>query len=785
MDEPDNAQTFGGLLREWRVAAGLTQEQLSERSGLGTRTIRDLERGRVRRPHRESVRLLATALGLPIPDRDDLARSGHPLPLRPAPDVVRVPLATADEMSTRGIPAVPLPIRQLPADLPDFLGRDEQVRLLRDLLSRPGDGDRSGEVRIAAVTGAAGVGKTTLAVHIAHQVSAHFPDGQLFIALRGASSSPVASGDVLTRVLRDLGISSAVTIPTDEGEREAMYRSLLAGKRVLIMLDDASGFAQVRPLLPGSADCAVLITSRYALPGLDGCWRLDLGALNGYEAKAMLEQIVGPARVEADPQSTDRVVGVCAGLPLAVRIVGTRLSARPSWTMRTMADRLGDARRRLDELSVGDRAIRASFQVSYVTLPSRSEAGKADPAHAFRILGLPEGPDLSLAAASALLGLPIQHTEEALESLVDAHLLESPEPGRYRFHDLLRLYASERAAAEEAPAERSAAIIRILNWYMCTAHAAARVVGPSRRHVLLGSAELDCTPLDFSTYDDALNWLDLERLNLVAAVSVAADQDLHEIAWKLPIILWDLFNLRNYWADWITTHRIGVESARRLNDVLAENWVSNNLAAAYIRTGRNLEAADLLVRVLANERRLSHRRGQAVSLTNLGVVYGNLRQPEASMESYQQALEISREIGDKRGEGVALNGLGDNWKLRGQRDRSVLSYELALDAHRAAGDDFGEAGVLRDLSQAYFHFGQIGEAIKQSRCAVELNHRIGHRHAEATALGVLGRALAADGHRDEAHRCLLKAYRILESIHDPSAPEMLDHLRKLRRAWPM
>jgi tetratricopeptide (TPR) repeat protein len=311
---------------------------------------------------------------------------------------------------------------------------------------------------------------------------------------------------------------------------------------------------------------------------------------------------------------------------------------------------------------------------------------------------------------------------------------------------------------------------------MHTAHAAARVVNPSRRHVLLDPAELDGAPLAFSSYDEALNWLDAERLNLVAAVSVAADQGLHEIAWKLPITLWDLFNLRNYWADWIATHKIGLASARCRDDLLGENWVSNNLAAAYIRTGRNLEAADLLVRVLANERRLSHRRGQAVSLTNLGVVHGNLRQTEASVESYQQALEISREIGDKRGEGVALSGLGDNWKLLGERGRSVLYYQLALDAHRAAGDEFGEAGVLLSLSQAYFAFGQTGEAVKHSRQALALNRRIGHRYAEAMTLGLLGQALATDGHRDEARQCFLEAYEILESIHDPSASEMLGHL---------
>jgi DNA-binding SARP family transcriptional activator len=670
------------------------------------------------------------------------------------------------------IPAVLVP-RELPATVRHFTGRARELRWLSALLTD--SSGAGGAVVISAIGGTAGVGKTGLAVHWANQVTEHFPDGQLYVNLRGYDpDQPMPAADALARFLRALGVASQ-GIPLDADERAARYRSLLSGRRILVVADNAGSVEQVRPLLPGTPGCAVVVTSRDSLTGLvvrDGARRLDLDPLPSEDAVGLLRELIG-GQVDADPAAAMALADQCARLPLALRVAAELAAGRRTVPLADLVIDLADQQRRLDLLEAdGDphTAVRAVFSWSYRYLD-------ADAARTFRLLGLHPGLDLDTYAAAALTGTTVERAGQVLGHLARAHLIQPAGPCRHSLHDLLRAYARE-LAAQENEEEGHAAIVRILNWYMCTAHAAARVVNPSRRHVPLDPAELDGTPLAFSTYDEALDWLDAERLNLVAAVSVAADQGLHEIAWKLPITLWDLFNLRNHWADWIATHKIGLASARCLDDLLGQNWVSNNLAAAYIRTGRNLEAADLLVRVLANERRLSHRRGQAVSLTNLGVVHGNLRQPEASVESYQQALEISREIGDRRGEGVALSGLGDNWKVLGQRDRSVLSYQLALDAHRAAGDEFGEAAILLSLSQAYFAFGQTGEAVKNSRQALALNRRIGHRHAEAMTLGALGKALATDGHRDEARQCFLEAYEILDSIHDPSASEMLDHLGK-------
>ena len=376
-------------------------------------------------------------------------------------------------------PPIPRPT-QLPTDIGDFTGRETPVEQLCALLLGADATTSPGAVPIAVVNGAGGLGKTTLAVHAAHRVRAQFPDGQLYVDLLGASAQPAQPGEVLARFLRDLGVDGA-KVPAHDDERAALYRTRLTGRRVLILLDNARDAAQVRQLLPGSSSCAVLVTTRNRTPDLVSTRFVDLNVLEDTEALALFSRVVGPERAAAEPDATAEVLVACAGLPLAIRICAARLAARRQWRVGTLAARLRNEHRRLDELSIGDLAVRASFQVSYDSL--RSPGRGIDPARVFRLLGLWQGASISLPAAAALVGASEDDSADALETLVDANLLESPAPDWYRFHDLLRVYATERAQAEEPEAAREEAVRRLLRWYLDTAEAAADKVSPHRYQV--------------------------------------------------------------------------------------------------------------------------------------------------------------------------------------------------------------------------------------------------------------------------------------------------------------
>lgn len=357
-------------------------------------------------------------------------------------------------------------IAQLPAGIGDFTGRQSQIRVLTASLAGIRHGP--GQVPVAVVCGGAGVGKTALATHVAHLMVSRFPDGNLYADLGGTRPTPRDPGDVLADWLHALGDRTEY-LPASTEARSARFRSLTRDRWFLLLLDDAYTAAQVVPLLPAAETCAVLITSRRRLSDLAGAQRLEVGELPGPEALTLLEGLAGPARLAGEPQATRAVMDYCAGLPLALRIAGTRLGARPAWRVQTIAARLADPRRLLDELSVGDLAARASFEASYALLP---DAAPVSAKRAFRLLGLAPGPDIGLPAAAALLDTSRDHSERTLETLVDVHLLETPAPGRYRFHDLIRLYAAERADEEEPAAGRSAALQRLLAWHAATEDAA-------------------------------------------------------------------------------------------------------------------------------------------------------------------------------------------------------------------------------------------------------------------------------------------------------------------------
>ena len=631
---------------------------------------------------------------------------------------------------------VPAPA-QLPADVTDFTGRDDQVKHLSDLLSSAGaDGD-DGAVRIALVAGSGGLGKTSLAVRAAHRVRSHFPDGQLYVDLLGATPHPLPAADVLARFLRDLGVDGR-DIPVDEDERAARYRTVLAGRHVLVVLDNAHDAAQVRPLLPGTASCAVLVTTRSRMPDLASTRLVDLHVLDDDEALTLFTKVVGDERAAAEPEATAELLLACGGLPLAIRICAARLAMRSGWSIRVMANRLRDEHRRLDEMRAGDLAVRASFQVSFASLPADAQPDGLAPADAFRMLGLWHGPSISSTAAAALFGTSEDAAIDALEALVDAHLLESTSPDRYKFHDLLRVYSSERAVADLPEQTRNAAIARLLEWYMRTADAAGTAVSPDRYDIPLVPGKA-APPLSFGTAEEALAWYDAERVNLVVATSQASESGLHEIAWRLPAPLFQLFSSRGNWTDGIATNRIALESARQVGNRQGEAWILNNLGDALGFT-RQAEGIDCLERSLAIGREIGDRMGEARAANNLADAYHWLGRTDEALELYRRALELNRKVGRRHGEGIALVNLG--WTLLDlARAQEAIDHLLqARQAFAEIGYPDGEGYALHILGRCYLLLGRDADALECLRQALASHQATGNRRRQAATLRSLADA---------------------------------------------
>ena len=672
-----------------------------------------------------------------------------------------------------GLPAPPYPPSpaQLPADVADFTGRDEQVKRLCDLLSGPGASNDPGAVRIAVVAGAGGLGKTSLAVHAAHRVRRRFPDGQLYVDLLGATPVPLPPGDVLARFLRDLGVDGR-DIPVDEDERAARYRTTLARRRMLVVLDNARDAAQVRPLLPGTASSAVLVTTRSRMPDLASTKLVDLNVLDDDEALKLFVKVVGEERPAAEPEATAELLDACAGLPLAIRICAARLATRSGWTVQAMADRLRDVHRRLDEMRAGDLAVRASFQVSFASLPASTDARGIDPARAFCLLGLWRGPGISAAAAAALFGVPQYSAEDALEVLVDTHLLESTAPDRYRFHDLLRVYAAERAEADLSAAERDAAVTRLLEWYMQSADAAATAMLPHRYNIPLDSAGADLPPLGFAAAEEALAWYDSESANLVAATRQAAASGRHEIAWRLPAPLFIIFNSRGNWADCIATHRVALASARQAGNRRGEAWVLNNLGDALGVTG-DPDGIGCLESSLAIRREIGDRMGEAQAANNVADAYLMLGRTNEALELYRRALELNREIAYRYGEGVSLVNVG--WALLDlDRAEEAIDY-LQRARHTFAEIDYvdGTGYALHILGRCYLSLRRDAEALACLLEALTSHQASGNRRRQAATLTSLGTAQSRVGLAAEACESWAQATAIFTELGDSAEVDMV------------
>jgi DNA-binding SARP family transcriptional activator len=707
-------------------------------------------------------------------DRDQTPAAGPDLDTPPVEPRGTISVGSISE--TSAAPGVPVPEAeagslprpaQLPADIRDFTGREAHVRHLCQMLVQDDDGTGPGAVRIAVVAGTAGLGKTALAVHAAHQVRASFPDGQLYVDLLGASLHPAAPGEVLARFLRDLGVDGD-KVPSGDEERAALYRTTLAGRRVLVLLDNAKDAAQVRPLLPGSAACAVLMTTRNRTPDLASMRFVHLDVLDDTDALLLFSKIVGDERPAVEPDATAEVLVTCAGLPLAIRICAARLAVRTQWKIATLAQRLRNERRRLDELEVGELAVRASFKVSYDAL--RAGRNGADPARTFRLLGLWQGQSISLPAAAALLGEPEDDVAVALESLVDANLLESPAPDRYRFHDLLRFYATECAQAEEPGEARDEAAGRLLRWYLYTAQGAAQVISPHRYRVPSDTAP-DGAGLPMDSVAEALTWYDSERANVMAAIRQAAALGLHDTAWRLTDTLFPFFHRLGNWADCIAAHRIAVDSARKAGARQGEASLLSQLGFSLARI-RDAEAFVHLEEALAIRRALEDQTGEVQTALALADAYNRIKGPAAALEPTRGCLELLQKLDNASFLGIGLINLGEIYLDLGRLAEAADCFEQARDVWKGIGG-YGHGHALHNLGRIYMDLGRPDDAIAELTEAVRLHREAGDLVGQGVALKYLGQAHRDCGHMAEARRSWTEARAIFDQLGEQAEADEL------------
>ncbi|MEW1683060.1 BTAD domain-containing putative transcriptional regulator [Streptomyces sp. NPDC093594] len=647
----------------------------------------------------DTRRLLADELGVdPRPDLRELQQQ-----ILEADPALAQPSAPLPQQA-------PAPVRpaQLPASVPDFTGRAAFVRELGEVLSAA-SGAEAQVMAVSAVAGIGGVGKTTLAVHVAHAARPAFPDGQLYVDLQGAGARSAEPETVLGSFLRALGTADSA-IPDSLEERAALYRSLLDGRRVLVLLDNARDAAQVRPLLPGTAGCAALVTSRVRMVDLAGAHLVDLDVMSPEEALTLFTRIVGEERVRSEREAALDVVAACGFLPLAIRIAASRLASRRTWTVSFLAEKLADERRRLDELQAGDLAVAATFELGYGAL-------EATQARAFRLLGLADGPDISVAAAAALLDLPVEETEDLLESLVDTSLLESAAPGRYRLHDLVRLYA--RACAErdeQPPAERDAARSRLLDHYLATAVGVYAIERPGDRTV----AHLEkgrYGAREFRTAAKALDWLHTEAGPLLACVQQSLDSAMVRRAVDLLVATIDLAESGVDSRQYRKTAIAACEAAAALGDARAEVRARVTHAQVLSQAGRF----------------------------------------ETAEEEARRADTLLRGADDPWANGTAPNQLGIIALCTARYADAEGYFQRAIDAFRADGNRPGEASAVCNLSRTLASMGRTTQAVRLAQRGVEIYDELGMsvrlanaRYASGIVLSQAGRPAEALAELDEA-----------------------------------
>ncbi|MEU6072832.1 BTAD domain-containing putative transcriptional regulator [Micromonospora sp. NPDC047074] len=683
------------------------------------------------------------------------------------PDLSIGPVLTSGRMAAP-VDVAPPTLRQLPPNRGEFVGREPELATLRGAVRHATEHpDATDPILIFTIEGMAGVGKTRFALYFAHELVAEgrYPDGQLYVDLRGFTpgQDPATPATVLEEFLSQLGVSRA-EIPAGLAERAAMYRHRLAGRRVLVVLDNAADESQVQPLMPGSTGSLILITSRRIL-ALDGATPIALETFRQPEALRLLATIAGADRVRVESQAAEELVARCGGLPLAVTLAAHRLRARPARRLADLVLRMEDERRRLTELSTGDRAVEAVFALSYQVLD-------ADQRRMFRRLALHPGTDYSAYAAAVLGQATVGYAEALLDHLLREHLLQETAQGRYRFHDLVRAYALRCAHADESGTDRAAALVRLMRWYLFAADTADRVLDPPRRRRTLTEADAAAVPIVFDDPDAAMAWFESERANLVAVVETAGTLGADAVAWQLSAAMLTFLYLRSHFTEWLAVHRTALDAARRVGDQPAEAAVLNRLGVLHSSMHRPREAIGYHRRALAIRQDLDDQAGQAWTLNNLGVVHSDQGGYPEALECFAEAAALFRRSGDSRGEGLGLANLGDTHRRLGQPREAADCLRRALTVQQRSGDRAGCRYTHVYLGDLHHDLGEDDQAMREYRTALEIFRELGDRRGAATALAGLGRSLHATGQLDAARRCWSDALAGYDEINDPRAADM-------------
>jgi tetratricopeptide (TPR) repeat protein/transcriptional regulator with XRE-family HTH domain len=705
--------SFAGLLRYLRTEAGLTQEELAEAATLSPRSISDLERGINLTARKDTARLLADALHL-----DGQARTLFEAAARgrvPAADA----LAAAHSAAARATAAV---TRTLPREVASFTGRHGELAQLMAQWAESVAG--SGVVSIHAIGGMAGIGKTTFAVHAAHRLAGDFPDGQFFLPLHAHTpgQQPVGSADALSSLLLTAGLPAS-QIPPDVDARAGRWRDYVAGKRILLLLDDAAGHEQVRPLLPGTPGSLVLITSRRRLTALEDAAVLSLDALSSDEAAALLARLADRPDLDSSDGPAGQITRLCGYLPLAIGMLGRQLAHHPAWTAERLATDLAAARDRLELIAAENLSVAAAFDLSYQDL---TEAQR----RLFRRLGLHPGPDIDAHAAAALDDATTEEARRRLEDLYDQHLITQPADGRYRFHDLIREHA--RALADD-PADADATTCRLLDFYAGTAlaaskHIATRMIAASPPP---SSPPPPVSAPPVSTPVQATAWMETERVNLHAVAGYAGAHAYPQHVITVSAAMAGFLHARGHWDQAAALHFGAVSAAGAVGDRTSQARALNDLGVMQGMVG-DYPASDASVsEALALYRELGDRAGEACALNNLGMVQHYTGRLQAAIANHHQALDLFRELGHRHGQGSALQQLGAIHTLSGDYAAAAANLRQALELFQDIGLQLSQGDTLIELATVQGLTGDYQAATATQQQALELFGGLGDRYGEA------------------------------------------------------
>jgi tetratricopeptide (TPR) repeat protein/transcriptional regulator with XRE-family HTH domain len=740
-----------------RMKASLTQEELAAHAGLSTRTIRNVEAG-ITRPQPHTIRQLAQALQIDLHDLtmvsdesvDDAQSS------RPRSDEASAPLLT---------PA------QLPTDLRAFAGRDEELTQLETFVTGS----------VVTITGTAGVGKTALAVHWAHQIAERFPDGQLYVNLRGFDRNDriLAPGDVLRGFLSALGIADQ-RIPSDFESQIGLYRSALAGRRLLVVLDNARASAQVEALLPGSGGCLTIITSRHDLAGVvvaTGAHALVLQCPSQNEARQMLVGRLGPDRVGADPGAVDEIIDRCARLPLALAVVAASAASHPDFDLARVATELRAAGGRLDAFDAGDELadVRAAFSWSYRALTN-------DGARLYRRLGVHAGPHISVTAAASLADIGVAEAQRSLAELARAHLVAVDAEGRYALHDLLHAYAVELATSVDAPQARARARERVLDHYLHSAFAAARLLDPHRDPIVLDPPVTGTHVVQFGDRHAAMAWFDIEHQVMLAAIRdtstrTVAARHTWQLAWTLRAFL----QRRGRLIAWLDTQTAALAASRILRDAPGQIRALCDISRALVLMGRPDEAADEAERARDLAAKLGDHLGEGHAEHELTWAVAQQGDHVAALTHAKRAMVLYQSAAaDLRAR--ALNGLGYCYHLLGDGEQALQACERAGELFREIDDRHSEAFSWTGIGRAHHKLGRFALAARSFQRAIALFADNGDHHGQVENLRWLGDARHAAGNQIGAKRAWRRALAMLTEFDWLDAEPLQARLRTVADA---